>query len=66
MAVLNGVKTIAFPGLGTGDGGLPKEKVAREMVSVANDFIDSIEVTIIDKDKEFIGHVKECQTEETS
>ncbi len=66
-AVLNGVKSIAFPGLGTGVGQLPKEKIAREMVSVANEFVDSIDVTIIDIDKEFIDFVKESQnTEEIS
>ena len=59
QAVLNGVKSIAFPGLGTGIGGLPKDKIAREMVSVAMEFVDSIDVVIIDLDKEFIGFVKE-------
>jgi O-acetyl-ADP-ribose deacetylase (regulator of RNase III) len=58
-AILNGVKSIAFPGLGTGIGGLPKDKIAREMVSVAMEFVDSIDVNIIDLDKEFIDFVKE-------
>lgn len=66
-AVLNGVKSIAFPGLGTGVGQLPKDKVAREMVSVANEFVDSIDITIVDMDKEFIGFVNESlQMEDVS
>lgn len=58
-AVQNGVKSIAFPGLGTGVGALPKDRVARAMVEVANEFVDSIEITIVDTDREFIGHVEQ-------
>lgn len=63
-AVINGISSIAFPGLGTGVGELSKDKVAREMVAVANEFADSIEIVIIDTDKEFIGYVKDSQMEE--
>lgn len=57
-AVRNGVKKIAFPGLGTGVGALDKGLVASTMVSLAESFGDRIEVTIIDLDKEFIANVK--------
>jgi O-acetyl-ADP-ribose deacetylase (regulator of RNase III) len=63
-AVRNGVKSIAFPGLGTGVGELLKEKVAVDMVDVASSFDDSIEITIADIDRDFINCVKRrIQTE---
>ena len=57
-AVKDGVKSIAFPGLGTGVGQLNKQQVAAMMVSVAESYNDRIEITIIDLDKEFIDFVK--------
>jgi O-acetyl-ADP-ribose deacetylase (regulator of RNase III) len=64
LAIKNGVKSIAFPGLGTGVGELAKEKVAVDMVDTAMAFADSIEITIADIDKDFIDCVKRrIQTE---
>lgn len=58
-AVANGVKSIAFPGLGTGVGRLNPKQVASIMVTVAESYSDRIKVTIVDIDKEFIGYAKE-------
>ena len=64
LAIRNGIKSIAFPGLGTGVGELSKEKVAVDMVDLAASFDDSIYITIADVDKEFITCVKSrIQTE---
>jgi O-acetyl-ADP-ribose deacetylase (regulator of RNase III) len=57
-AIRNRVETIAFPGLGTGVGQLSKERVAVDMADLAQQYSDSIGITIIDLDKEFIDFVK--------
>lgn len=59
VAVANGVKSIAFPGLGTGVGALNKQQVASKMASLAQEFGGKIDITIIDIDKEFIDYVRE-------
>lgn len=63
-AIKNGIKTIAFPGLGTGVGALDKEVVASKMVAVAEEFSDRIDITICDHNQSFIEYVKKkVQTE---
>ena len=64
-AIRNGIKSIAFPGLGTGVGELSKEKVAVDMVDLAMLFDDSIDITIADINKEFITCVKRRMQTET-
>lgn len=59
-AVENGIKTIAFPGLGTGIGALDPKAVALAMVRVAKSFEDHIDITIADIDEVFINFVKEA------
>lgn len=63
-AVLNGVKSIAFPGLGTGVGQLSPKAVASIMVSIAESYADRINITIIDLDKEFIEFAKQARQTE--
>lgn len=58
-AILDGRKSIAFPGLGTGVGGLNPQTVAAKMVSIAESFSDKINITIIDIDKDFIAFAKQ-------
>lgn len=41
--------TIAFPGMGTGVGGLPYERAARAMVRAASDFFDEFEYPEIEE-----------------
>lgn len=59
-AVAAGVKSIAFPGLGTGVGQLNPKQVATIMVSIAEAYSDRITVTIIDIDKEFVDFAKQA------
>lgn len=63
-AILNGVKSIAFPGLGTGVGQLNPKTVASIMVSIAESYADRINITIIDVDKEFIEFAKQARKTE--
>lgn len=58
-AVRNGVKSIAFPALGTGVGGLNKQQVAAIMTNIAQSYNDRINVTLVDIDGEFISYAKE-------
>lgn len=53
-AIQNGVKSIAFPGLGTGIGGLDKASVANLMVRVAQDYSSKISISIVGIDSDFI------------
>jgi len=46
LAVEKGLKTIAFPLLGTGVGGLDKERVARIMIEAIRAAPDTLEVTL--------------------
>jgi O-acetyl-ADP-ribose deacetylase (regulator of RNase III) len=57
-AVSDGIKSIAFPGLGTGVGRLNPQQVASKMVGIAESYSDRIKITIIDIDKEFIDFAK--------
>lgn len=63
-AVANGVKSIAFPGLGTGVGQLNPQQVASIMVSIAESYAPSIAITIIDIDKVFIDCAKLARNSE--
>jgi O-acetyl-ADP-ribose deacetylase (regulator of RNase III) len=56
-AIKDGVKTIAVPGLGCGDGRLDKSSVAGIMVPIARNVSDRIEIRFIDVDKEFIDEL---------
>lgn len=58
-AMMNGVKSIAFPGLGTGIGRLDRKSVAQRMVSILEPYSDSIDITLTDLDGVFIHWVKE-------
>jgi O-acetyl-ADP-ribose deacetylase len=59
LAIKNGIKSIAFPALGTGVGGLNKSQVASIMVSIAKSYESQIDITLVDIDKEFMSHVNE-------
>lgn len=63
-AVKDGVKSIAFPGLGTGVGELDVQRVAAIMTAIAESYIAKINVTLIDIDKRFVEFCKQSmQTE---
>lgn len=53
-------KSIAFPGLGTGIGGLNKKQVAQRMAKILNDNSSKIDITVVDRDEDFILLVKEA------
>ena len=59
-AIENGIKTIAFPGLGTGVGALDPKAVATVMTRVAKKYNSQIEITIADIDVDFINFVREA------
>lgn len=59
QAVADGIKSIAFPGLGNGIGGLDDRLVARRMVDICLAYHDSIDITIIGYDKNFVKHLKD-------
>ena len=53
-AVADGVKSIAIPGLGTGEGRLDKGSVARMLFSIARNYSHAMDIRFVDIDKEFI------------
>lgn len=57
-AVANKVKSIVFPGLGTGVGRLDKFQVAQRMCSVLQDYDHRIRIIVADKDKDFVEAFK--------
>lgn len=59
-AIANGVKSIAFPGLGTGVGALDPKSVASLMVRVAKTYSDKITISIVDVDVDFIGYCQQA------
>ena len=59
MAVSEGIKTIAIPGIGTGEGRLDKSSVASIMFRIVKDFNHKIEVRFVDTNKEFINEVEQ-------
>lgn len=64
LAIKNGIKSIAFPALGTGVGCLDKKQVASRMVDIAEHYSDKIDITLVDIDEEFIDFAKmQVQTE---
>jgi len=58
MAITQKMKSIAFPGLGTGIGGLDKITVAALMVRVARNYMDVIDIYFVDRSQEFISEVE--------
>lgn len=58
-AIQNGVKSIVFPGLGTGIGCLNPKSVASVMVNVAKKYSAKIDITFCDVDPMFIGFVRQ-------
>ncbi|MEA2035972.1 MAG: macro domain-containing protein, partial [Nanoarchaeota archaeon] len=52
----NNLKRIAIPGMGTGVGGVPKDKVAKAMIEVIVNFNEGSldEVILIDMDKKMV------------
>ena len=63
-AIKNEIKSIAFPGLGTGIGQLDLKRVATIMVKIAESYSDRINITIVDINKEFITFAKEAKNTE--
>lgn len=59
-AISEGKKSIAFPGLGTGIGGLDKEAVAHRMATELMNYTDKIDILIIDRNQDFINHFKKA------
>lgn len=57
-AIQNNVKSIAFPGLGTGIGVLDLRSVASIMVSVAKKYSNKVEITFADVNPQFIEYVR--------
>jgi O-acetyl-ADP-ribose deacetylase (regulator of RNase III) len=58
-AIRNGVKHIAFPGLGTGVGALNLKSVAIKMTEIARSYEDKIDITICDNNAQFVKYVQE-------
>jgi O-acetyl-ADP-ribose deacetylase (regulator of RNase III) len=54
-----GVKSIAFPALGTGVGGLSKKDVAIKMVNILQQYKDDFDITICDVSSEFVQVAQE-------
>ena len=59
LCMINGVKSIAFPGLGTGIGRLDVRSVAKRMVSILEPYSDSTDITLTDLNGSFISSVRE-------
>jgi O-acetyl-ADP-ribose deacetylase (regulator of RNase III) len=59
-AIQNGIKSIAFPGLGTGVGALNPKSVAIKMTTIAKAYEDKIDITICDIDEQFVSFVQEA------
>lgn len=53
----NNLKTIAIPGMGTGVGGVPRDKAAKAMLETIINFNEKSlqEVILIDRNKEMVG-----------
>jgi len=58
LAIISGVKSIAFPGLGTGVGRLNITLVAARMVQIAKSYDHLINIVILDRDTNFIQEVE--------
>lgn len=58
-AIEEGRKSIAFPGLGTGIGGLSKRQVAQRMATALSDYSSKIKITVVDMNEDFVVMVKE-------
>tara|TARA_B100001778_G_scaffold334491_1_gene346118 strand:+ start:8916 stop:9479 length:564 start_codon:yes stop_codon:yes gene_type:complete len=60
QAIEDGRKSIAFPGLGTGIGGLNKRQVAQRMATVLFEYHSQIDITVVDINEDFVLLVKEA------
>lgn len=60
LALQNGVKSIAFPGLGTGVGSLDQKSVAAVMVRTARKYSDKIDIVFADINTKFIGFIQQA------
>ena len=58
-AIANGMKSVAFPGLGTGIGRLDPLAVANTMLNTAERFSGDIDVWFADIDEQFVNEIKE-------
>lgn len=59
-AISGNRKSIAFPGLGTGIGGLDKKTVAHRMATILFEYEEKIAITVVDRDEQFVLQVKEA------
>lgn len=57
-AVMNGIRSIAIPGLGTGIGGLDKKQVAQRMAPIIESYRGQLDIYVIDMNSEFIDAFK--------
>jgi len=57
MSIKDKMKSIAFPGLGTGIGRLDKTSVARTMFDIAIRFNGIIDIFFVDLDVEFVSEI---------
>jgi O-acetyl-ADP-ribose deacetylase (regulator of RNase III) len=63
-AIADNIKSIAFPGLGTGVGALDLYATALTMVRVAKPYSDRIAITFVDINSDFIDYVQKAITGE--
>ncbi len=57
-AISDGIKSIALGGLGCGIGGLDKAIVAQQMAVIIQSYSDRLDITVVDKNFEFIDSFK--------
>lgn len=61
------VSSVAFPGMGTGVGGLPKEKAAKSMIEVMKKFLErkgkKIKIILVAYDDELYNAFKKAKAE---
>lgn len=57
-AMLDDIRCIAFPALGTGIGGLDKSSVARIMVNIAKEFAGNMDIYFVDIDETFVKEIE--------
>lgn len=59
-AIIDGVRSIAIPGLGTGIGGLDKTQVAQRMAQIIEPYRGQLDIVVVDQSKEFIEAFKKA------
>lgn len=60
MAVINGVQSIAIPGLGTGIGGIDKTTAAQRMAVIIEPYRGQLNIIVADRNQEFITAFKKA------